>query len=76
MAWLRHFFEGGSAGLTLLPDLGPKISQDVRNECQLKFRKLQLSVSSRLAMAHEKPEEASEASLPATIGAGNLGAFA
>ena len=38
------------------PDLVPKISQDVDNECPLKVRKFQLAISSRLAIAHEKPE--------------------
>ena len=56
---VANFFEGGSADVTwwpdlIWPDLGPKILQNVRNECPLKSRKFQLSFSSRLAMAHEK----------------------
>ena len=55
IAWLR-FFDGGSADLTWWPDLGPKISQNVCNECSLKVKQFQLPISSRLAMAHEKHE--------------------
>ena len=69
MAWLL-FFKGGSADLTwwpdlTWPDLGPKNSQSVRNEFSLKVRKLHLSISSCLAMAHENPKGASEAPPPA-----------
>ena len=41
-----------------------KKSQNVRNECMFEVRKFQLAISSRLAMAHEKPEGASEAPSP------------
>ena len=42
--------------LVTWPDVVPKISQNVGNECKLKVRKFQLAFSSRLAMTHEKPE--------------------
>ena len=50
------------------PDLGPKISQNVCNECPLKDRKFQFPISSRLAMAREKPEGGGLLNPPASNG--------
>ena len=47
------------------PDLEPKISQNVRNECPLKVRKFQLFISSRLARAEEKSQGGSLRPSPA-----------
>ena len=61
-----NFLEGGSAYLTWWPDLtlSEQSLHHVGNEGPLKVRKFQLAISSRLAMAHEKPEGAYETPLP------------
>ena len=59
MGWLRTFLKEGQLawpGDLTWHDLGPKISQNVCNECPLQVRKFQLSISCRLGKAREKPE--------------------
>ena len=65
LAWLRIFWRTvGWPNLVTWPDLGAKKNQNVGNECSLKFRKFQPSLSSRLAMAHEKPEVGGSQAFP------------
>ena len=56
MAWLQTIWRG-AANLNWWPDLAwpcsKKKIQNIGDECPLQFRKFQLAISSRLAMAHK-----------------------